>query len=96
MKGGGETRREHLRTLQRQEDALAGDRVDVTACVADECRATGAGPADAIVCGLVEGGFRGKIRSVRSVDTYIPLGDAANIVLLSEDDIVRATREVLA
>ncbi|QDV05558.1 Pyruvate dehydrogenase E1 component subunit beta [Planctomycetes bacterium Poly30] len=64
--------------------------------VADECRATAAGPADAIICGLVEGGFRGRIKSVRSADTYIPLGDAANIVLLSEDDIVRATREVLA
>ncbi|MFT5731961.1 MAG: 2-oxoisovalerate dehydrogenase E1 component [Planctomycetota bacterium] len=64
--------------------------------VADECRATGAGPADSIVCGLVEGGYRGRIKSVRSADTYIPLGDAANLVLLSEDDIVRATKEVLA
>ena len=63
--------------------------------VADECRKTSAGPADAIICALVEGGFRGAMKTVRSADSYIPLGDAANVVLLSEDDIVRATKEVL-
>lgn len=63
--------------------------------VADECRATGAGVADAIVSGLVERGYRGRIRTVRSADVYIPLGAAANVVLLSEDDIVRGAQEVL-
>jgi 2-oxoisovalerate dehydrogenase E1 component len=67
-----------------------------TVLVADECRKTAAGPADSIICALVEGGFRGAMKTVRSADTYIPLGDAANVVLLSEDDIVRATKEVLA
>ncbi|MEM9378376.1 MAG: thiamine pyrophosphate-dependent enzyme [Planctomycetota bacterium] len=62
--------------------------------VADECRATGAGVADAIVCGLVERGFRGALSTVRSADTYVPLGPAADVVLLSEDDIVAAVRAV--
>ena len=62
--------------------------------VADECRATGGGIADAVVAALAEGGFRGPLRSVRSVDSYIPLAAAANLVLLSEDQIVAAAREL--
>ena len=46
--------------------------------------------------GLVEGGWSGKLRTVRAADSYVPLGDAANVVLVGEDDIVAATREVLA
>jgi len=63
--------------------------------VADECRATGAGVADSIVSELVERGFRGRVKTVRSADVYIPLGAAANVVLLSEDDIVRGAEEVV-
>jgi 2-oxoisovalerate dehydrogenase E1 component len=55
--------------------------------VADECRATGGGIADAVVAGLVERGFRGPISSVRAVDSYVPLGPAADLVLLQEGDI---------
>ena len=58
-------------------------------------RATAAGPADSIVCGLVEGGYRGRIKSVRSADTYIPLGAAAEIVLMDEEQIVKGAQEVL-
>jgi 2-oxoisovalerate dehydrogenase E1 component len=64
--------------------------------VADECRATGAGIADAVISGLVERGYTGRMRTVRSADTYIPLGPAADVVLLSEDDIVRGVKEVLS
>ncbi len=62
--------------------------------VADECRATGGGVADAVIAALAESGFRGPLRSVRSVDTYIPLAAAANLVLLSEDQIVAAARDL--
>lgn len=58
--------------------------------VADECRATGGGIADAVVADLAESGFPGPLRSVRSADSYVPLGPASATVLLSEDDIVRA------
>ena len=54
-----------------------------------------AGVADSIVSELVERGFRGRMRTVRSADVYIPLGAAANVVLLSEDDIVRGAEEVV-
>ena len=57
--------------------------------VADECRATGGGIADAVVAGLVEAGYREPIATVRSADSYVPLGPAADTVLLSEGDIVK-------
>ncbi|MGH9854548.1 MAG: alpha-ketoacid dehydrogenase subunit beta, partial [Blastocatellia bacterium] len=62
--------------------------------VADECRATGGGIADAVIAALAEGGFKGTLRSVRAVDTYVPLGAAANLVLISESQIVEAARSV--
>jgi 2-oxoisovalerate dehydrogenase E1 component len=64
--------------------------------VADECRATGGGIADALIAGLVEGGFTGPMRSVRSADSYVPLGPAADTVLLSEDEIVAGALRVRA
>ena len=63
--------------------------------VVDECRATGAGVADAIVSGLVEDGYRGRLRTLRSADCYIPLGAAAEVTLLDEDEIVEAAQEVM-
>jgi len=62
--------------------------------VADECRATGGGIAEAVIAALAEGGFKGALRSVRAVDTYVPLGAAANLVLISESQIVEAVRSV--
>ncbi len=62
--------------------------------VADECRATGGGIAEAVIANLVENGFKGAMRSLRAVDSYVPLGSAANLVLISEDQIVEAGRFV--
>ena len=56
--------------------------------VADECRASGAGIADAVIAHLAENDYHYPMRSVRSVDTYVPLGPAADLVLMSEEDIV--------
>ena len=58
--------------------------------VVDECRRTGAGVADAVVADLAEHGFAGRLASVRARDSYVPLGPAADLVLLSEDDVVDA------
>jgi 2-oxoisovalerate dehydrogenase E1 component len=62
--------------------------------VADECRATGGGIAEALIANLAENGFKGAMRSVRAVDSYVPLGAAANLVLVSEEQIVEAGRDV--
>ncbi|MEZ6017662.1 MAG: thiamine pyrophosphate-dependent enzyme [Planctomycetota bacterium] len=60
--------------------------------IADECRATGAGIADALIARLVEDGCGKRIRSVRGVDTYVPLGPAAGVVSISDDQIVAAAK----
>ncbi|MEX2503905.1 MAG: thiamine pyrophosphate-dependent enzyme [Egicoccus sp.] len=58
--------------------------------VADECRRTGGGIADAVVADLVEHGFDGPIATVRAHDSYVPLGPAADLVLLSQDAVTEA------
>jgi len=63
--------------------------------VVDETRHSG-GVGEGIVTALVEGGFAGRIARVSSHDSYVPLGDAANTVLLSEDDIERGVRQLLS
>ncbi len=54
--------------------------------VVDECRAS-SGIADAVVADVVERVPGIRIRRVVAPDTYIPLGDAANLVLVQEHDI---------
>ena len=60
--------------------------------VVDETRRTG-GVGEGIVTALVEAGFDGRIHRVASKDSFIPLGDAARLVLLSEEEIALAARE---
>jgi 2-oxoisovalerate dehydrogenase E1 component len=59
------------------------------ALVVDETRRTG-GVGEGIVAELVEHGFTGAIHRVAGRDSFIPLGAAANLVLVSVDDIVAA------
>lgn len=57
--------------------------------IVDETRRTG-GVGEGIVAELVDAGVRGTIRRVAGKDSFIPLGVAANLVLVSTDDIVLA------
>ncbi len=63
--------------------------------VADECRATGGGVADALVADLAEAGTPIPLASVRAADSYVPLGPAAAHVLLSEEEILAAARALI-
>jgi len=54
--------------------------------VVDETRRTG-GVAEPVITALSDGGFTGAVRRVASEDSFIPLGDAALTVLLSEETI---------
>jgi 2-oxoisovalerate dehydrogenase E1 component len=63
--------------------------------VVDETRHSG-GVGEGVVSGLVEGGFRGRIGRVASADSFVPLGDAARLVLLSEPEIEAAARRLVA
>jgi 2-oxoisovalerate dehydrogenase E1 component len=63
--------------------------------VVDETRRSG-GVSEGIVAALVDGGFRGPIRRVTSADSFIPLGDAARVVLLDEATVLAAARSMLS
>jgi 2-oxoisovalerate dehydrogenase E1 component len=73
-----------------RQHALACGRV----LVVDECRRTGAGIADAIIADLAENAFAGDLRSVRAVDSFVPLGPATAAVLVGADQIVAAATAV--
>ena len=76
----------------------AAIREAVAACravlVADEARATGGGIADAVVADLARNGWTRPLDSVASLDSFIPLGAAADLVLLDEADILAAARRL--
>jgi 2-oxoisovalerate dehydrogenase E1 component len=57
--------------------------------VVDETRASG-GVAEGVLAALIDHGYTGSLARVASEDSFIPLGDAALKVLLSEDQIEAA------
>ena len=57
--------------------------------VVDETRRTG-GVSEGVIAALVDAGFDGRIARVTSKDSFVPLGDAARLVLVSEDEIEAA------
>ena len=75
-------------------DVLREASVTGRVLVADETRRTG-GVSEGVITALVDAGFSGRISRVTSQDSFIPLGDAAATVLLSEQSIETATRDLL-
>lgn len=75
-------------------DVLREARATGRVLVADETRHSG-GVGEGVLAALVENGFTGRMARVASRDSFIPLGDAANLVLLSEDDIEQAAITLL-
>ena len=71
------------------EDILAAAGSTGRVLVVDETRHSG-GVGEGVVTALVEGGFIGPIHRVASQDSFVPLGVAAEHVLLSEDEIEKA------
>jgi 2-oxoisovalerate dehydrogenase E1 component len=57
--------------------------------VVDETRRTG-GVSEGVLAALVDAGFAGRMARVASKDSFVPLGDAARLVLVSEDEIEAA------
>ncbi|GAB2477336.1 thiamine pyrophosphate-dependent enzyme [Jatrophihabitans fulvus] len=76
-------------------DVLAAASDTGRVLVADETRPSG-GVGEGVLAGLVDARFGGHVARVTGRDSYIPLGDAANLVLLSEADIESAARELLS
>ena len=77
------------------EDILREAAVTGRVLVADETRRTG-GVSEGVITTLADAGFTGRVTRVTSEDSFIPLGDAAQAVLLSEAAIEsRATTHLL-
>lgn len=55
--------------------------------VVDECRSSG-NVGEALVTELTLSGFKGPVGRVAAPDCFVPLGDAAELVLVSEDEVV--------
>jgi 2-oxoisovalerate dehydrogenase E1 component len=62
--------------------------------VVDETRHSG-GVSEGVIAQLADAGYQGRLARVTSADSFIPLGDAAAHVLVSEPDIERAARRLL-
>ena len=62
--------------------------------VVDETRRTG-GVSEGVVAALLDAGFDGRMARVASKDSFVPLGDAARLVLVSEDEIEAAARKLV-
>jgi 2-oxoisovalerate dehydrogenase E1 component len=71
------------------EDLLREAAATGRVLVVDETRRTG-GVSEGVVTALVDAGYEGRVARVASKDSFIPLGDAANLVLLSEEEILEA------
>jgi 2-oxoisovalerate dehydrogenase E1 component len=57
--------------------------------IVDETRRSG-GVSEGVIAALIDRGFGGPIARVAAVDSFVPLGAAANHVLVSEAEIERA------
>ncbi|GAA4207510.1 thiamine pyrophosphate-dependent enzyme [Streptosporangium oxazolinicum] len=76
------------------EDLMRAAELTGRVLIADETRRTG-GVSESIVAELLDAGFTGRIARVTSSDSFIPLGEAARHVLLSEAEIEAAARKLL-
>ncbi|WP_246609344.1 thiamine pyrophosphate-dependent enzyme [Nonomuraea rhizosphaerae] len=76
------------------DDLLRAAELTGKVLIADETRHTG-GVSEGIVAELLDAGFSGQIARVASSDSFVPLGEAANHVLLSEEEIEQAARKLL-
>nr|WP_330185794.1 thiamine pyrophosphate-dependent enzyme [Nocardia sp. NBC_01503] len=77
------------------DDLLDNARATGRVLIADETRRSG-GVSEAICTALLDAGFDGRIARVTSADSFVPLGPAANSVLLDEDRIEAAADKLLA
>lgn len=71
------------------DDLLREARLTGRVLVVDETRRTG-GVSEGVVAALTDAGYAGLIARVTSKDSFVPLGPAANTVLLDEPTIEKA------
>ena len=77
------------------DDILREAKATGSVLVVDETRRSG-GVAEGVLAALIDGGFNGRMARVTSKDSFIPLGEAAKLMLLSESEIEAAVDRLLA
>jgi 2-oxoisovalerate dehydrogenase E1 component len=77
-----------------EEDLIREAEATGAVLVADETRRSG-GVGEGVIAALIDAGFAGRLNRVTSEDSFIPLGTAASTVLLSQDVIEAAARDLL-
>jgi 2-oxoisovalerate dehydrogenase E1 component len=77
------------------EDVLRESRATGRLLVVDEGRASG-GVSEGLVTGLLEAGFDGRLARIAGDDSFVPLGAAASLVLVSEQDVEEAARLIMS
>jgi 2-oxoisovalerate dehydrogenase E1 component len=75
-------------------DLLAEAGTARAVLIADETRRT-AGVGEGVISVLTDGGYTGPLARVASEDSFVPLGDAASTVLMSQDMIEAAALGLL-
>ena len=63
--------------------------------IVDETRRSG-GVGEGILAALVDGGFVGAARRIASADSFVPIGPAAEHVLIGEDAVTQGAHALLA
>ena len=76
------------------EDILREANATGRVLIVDETRRTG-GVSEGILAELVDAGFDGRMARVTSKDSFVPLGDAARLVLVSEEEIEAAALQLV-
>ncbi len=76
------------------DDVLREARATGRVLVVDETRRSG-GVSEGVVTALVDQGFTGAMARVAALDSFVPLGAAADLVLVQEADVLRAARDLL-
>jgi 2-oxoisovalerate dehydrogenase E1 component len=76
-------------------DIVASASATGRVLIVDETRASG-GVSEGVVAALCDHGFRGHVARIAACDTFIPLGPAADHVLVSETAVEKAAHELLS
>lgn len=77
------------------EDLLREAQATGRVLVADETRRSG-GVSEGVLAALIDAGYTGLLSRVTSEDSFVPLGNAAHQVLLSQQTIKQAAETLLA
>jgi len=76
------------------DDVLREARATGRLLVVDETRRSG-GVSEGVLAGMVDAGFTGAMARVCAEDSFVPLGAAADLVLLQQPDVEAAARRLL-